>query len=1092
MTQDLLKQLPYAQVVEFCNLPSPLIFSQEDANSDSDLLIALVQFIGGHKTWDDILCLKVAEKLIVEALRVAVEAGIYDYTLDEKSMQLLDDAWKDELSKLKNKKQSTKAQLGEITKETQEAYFYAKELLVEIDSFIIEEDFPKSFNDIEKFQKTLAGLNRCKSDSQDIMSIAEDEKKASHENLYDFSEKALKRLFSLFKQGSLIDKPHSSKIFRLLPDIILNKQISVLKRIADDTIDLDDIEIAGQPPSSAIKFRAIRASKRMAVSSNLVELKPQGAPDHKLSAYSSSTYNAAPALEASLVNPEEIDTLRREAENIINHIERAYFWLGLAKSCSNNHLKSAALGEGLLATGMDLIAKGQFLNARLTLVDAFVNLVISNNLGLYSRERCAFALLSSVVWPQAINQRVADGNGTIWVDQPALMFELLKKGEFLSLVGKIWITELHRDDVAESFLSIVSAYIGDDKILYKECCGQLLTAQKVLTDCELVVRRLWRLLKDASPSKKLLEKMQKIADEIPAEAIINIGKINGYMLKELTKDLKLQLEALSQKNIAPVYETKLLFPEVLEEIIQKSSLKGKGLSEPNLTIEQMVTVFFPEEQSEDLELPIVVRNSDNAGFASDVILDISCKEGESCCPNIEETKLEFEDIQPGQSKEKVLLIDIPDEIVGERTEIRFQLQLRLGNTLLGKKKKEIVVGIQPSASREYRSSPYTVGAAVVGLNFIGREKEIAHIKSTLAGDSDQKVLLLYGIRRIGKTSILKNILEDPEITRRYYPIFWDVEDFSDRTSTTDFVQTLVDKIIAVLPGKVGEGIAFSRKEIREKPLYAMEKFFQSVDAIDSQKRILLIIDEVDRLLHLAKKTEECLSNGKDVTDPEKFFFPEVIAALRKCTMINKDIFIIFSGLPDIVEQEYQSRLFGLADDIEVKELSETESIKIIQAGGSIMKINTFIQDKIVNVSGCQPYLLQVLCNKLFHRMKNSGRDMVANFDLNEVIEEIASKESIFTDYDSLMTEGWDLLYGLALAQKEAVRSRKYVSSQEIEEALARVGLEYSKDEIEKTLNSYLVGSTKRPLVRRDPHNSRRFSMVVGLIGSFLVRKGGRV
>ena len=1082
--QELIRQLPYSQIVEFCNMPSYLFFSEEETVADSTLLLSLVQYVGGHKTWDDILQSQKGEKSIIEIFRTVVEARTFGYLFSGESVQFLDDIWKDESLKFENKKELIQEKLNGITEETQEAYIYAQEILDEVNSFDIRDSFPQSFEDIEVLQRDLFLLSRCQSDSEDILSIAEDEFSINTENLLHFSEKSFFRLFPIVTQGSLLDNSHQIKMFKQLPNMILNKQTSILKRIADEDVVLEDIEIVEEPLSTVRKFRASRASRRMAkISPNITASTFGEELDHKLSAYSSSIYNSALALETCLVTHSDLEMLRRKAENFIGYDQKSSFWFGVAKSCSDNTLKNVALGEGLLATGINLIIKGQFVNARPTLVDAFVNLVNSGNLGLESIERCGFALLTSVIWPQAVTRDITKSDGIIWVNQPDLLFDILRGGIFLDLVGKIWVTYLPVDVVAESFLNLVSVHFGDDKTLFKGLCGYLSTSHQILSDCDLVVRRVHRLLYDASPPDGLLKLMQKVSDEIPREAISNIEIVNGYSLKKVAQELKLHIEKLPRDNVAPVNEIKLLFFEVLENIIRKSSLVGHGLTEPNLTIEPMVTKFYPEEQADDLEFPILVRNSINAGFASDVVLVISCHEDGQYCPIIEKNELEFGDLHPGQVKEKLFFIDIPEQIVNKRTELKLEFQLRLGNVVLKKKRKVIVVKIRPSSQRLHKSSPYTPGGVVIGTNFIGREKEISHIKNTLTGDSDQKVLLLYGMRRIGKTSIVKNIQEDLEVTKLYYPIFWDVEDLGEDISTSIFVQMLIEKIRNALPSQVKVKLPFCRKEIKERPLYVMDNFLQSLSRSDCPKRILLIIDEVDNLLHLAS-----CSVDKDV-DCKEGFSTEVIAALRKSTMVNKNIHIIFVGLPDLVEQEYQSRLFGLADDIQVTALSENESIKIINAGKSIMKINKYIQDKLLSISGLQPYLLQVLCHKLFNKMQNSGRDMVADFDLNDIIEKIAANESLFTDYNSLMKGNWNILYGLALAQKDALRSRKYVASLEIEEALARKGLEYSTDEIETALNSYLVGVTKRPLVNRDPTNYRRFSLVVGLIGEFLIRKG---
>ena len=114
--------------------------------------------------------------------------------------------------------------------------------------------------------------------------------------------------------------------------------------------------------------------------------------------------------------------------------------------------------------------------------------------------------------------------------------------------------------------------------------------------------------------------------------------------------------------------------------------------------------------------------------------------------------------------------------------------------------------------------------------------------------------------------------------------------------------------------------------------------------------------------------------------------------------------------------------------------------KVINAGKNILTIENSEKKSIFNISGLQPYLLQVLCWELFNRMKYSGRDIMTEFDLNETIKNIIGKDSTFTDYKSIIgEEGEDYIYGLALAHRATIDRRKYVSIREIQEALARVG-----------------------------------------------------
>ncbi|MFC1830511.1 ATP-binding protein [Thermodesulfobacteriota bacterium] len=1088
MIREIVAQLPYTRIVELTNLPIPLLLPSDSTLTDIDHLDNLMDYISGQRTWENLLTKDSLDEDPDRTILHAVKALEFGYSIDDQFKNLLHEVWNTKVQSIKSDISDHNYRLKKVNSNTPEAFTFAQELIEEIQSIDTSTEFPQNLESLEAFNQVQHEITKYVEDINYIESIAKDEEQINNETFYSVSFAAFSRLFDLYKEGSLSKDDHLLQLFKGLPDFILNKELEIVTQLADSSISLDNVSIARSSLSNVDKYKASRSRRRMArISKGKTKLSVQKV-SHQRTAYSSSLFNSAVRIDSEINDNESLKRIRAQADNILNHNNRAKFWLGIAKSQPENQFKNLALGEGLLAAGIELIDKGQFLYARLTLRDAFVYLSLSLPLGMGSIEACAVALISSAIWPELSSQKKLNGSGILWINNPELLFELFRNREFLNYVAKIWINELDQDEIAEVFINIISGYFADDKVLLKECCSQLLSVQQIIKNSDKTIRRLWFILKDSNPPPSLYKLLHRVADEIPPESFVNLSIINGFNLDKLKSDITIEFEKLSKTNVAPVYEVNILLNDILSEIIKISSQTGKGISEPNLSLEQMVTKYYPEEKNNELELPIVLRNSNNAGIATDVSLRISCNNNDIDA-EILNPELEFGDVQPGQAKEKLFFINLPEAIVRQQTEIRFQAEIRIGHRVHRRKKSEIKIDIRPSEQRTFKSSPYTPGSAVYGANFIGREREIAHIRSTLSGDSDQRVLLLYGIRRIGKTSILKNIQEDKEISLRYHTVFWDVEDFGEDTSTSSFVQLLIDKINDAIVSEAKKTISLSRADIKKDPIKQMEIFFKFFDDLHLKKRILLMIDEVDKLLHLSKKTELKRINESGY-DPEIDFFPEVIAALRKCTIVNKNIYIIFSGLPDVVEQEYQSRLFGLADDIEVKEFSEADSLKIMNAGNSIMELNKFIQDRIINISGSQPYLLQVLCNKLFHRMKGSGRNMVADFDLIEVIEDIASKESIFTDYVSLMSDGWDVLYGLALAQKDSVRSAKYVSSQEIEESLARAGLEYNKEEIEDILQSYLIGSTNRPLVKRSPSHTTRYSMVVGLLADFLIRKVG--
>jgi hypothetical protein len=779
-----------------------------------------------------------------------------------------------------------------------------------------------------------------------------------------------------------------------------------------------------------------------------------------------------------------IEELRREAEKKINYDEQARLWFGAAKSNSNTKIENNLLGEGLLTLGIFYIQKRKYLNARKILIDAFSCLTHSGHHGELSIENSVIAVLVAWIWPKYVGENSKNQNGIDWINNPALMIREFRNGKFFYDVAKIWVDEIINDDEAFKFLEILSTHIGDDRTLYRFCCERLLLPNIILKKPHMMGIRLKWFLKDANPPTTLLDTIDQLVLEFsqnrgssqPFRSRSNLNKISKILIKELDK--------LNTDSVAPVHQIELSLPKLLETIVKTQSKNKTQLDKPKLTIQPMVKTFYPEELSDEVAVPILIKNDENALMATNLVVKLFCIEDLKHIPDIYQNTFEIGDLEPGNFHEAVFFLNLPDDITTNCTELTFRAN---GTMDTYSESLDFIIKIRPD-NREYKKSPYTPGSAVSKTNFIGRGNEIKRILSTLTGDSDQNAIMIFGNRRIGKTSILKYIEKDFEIKRRYYSIYWDVEDYSVSNSSSGFFKDLIEKIVNVLPVKYHSLLYFNRDEIRDQPYAAFEKFVQNIDNSDIDKRILILFDEFDNLLQISKKTIQIKKDADQILGPSDVFEQEVFSALRKALMSSSSLSIIFTGLPDLTIQDYQSRLFGLTDQIQIKEFQEEEAKLVIDVSKNTMVIHPIARQMIIEATGAQPYLLQVMCNLLFYESIYSGRDIVTIHDLHGVVEQIISTDSYFKDYISFVKDDmWISLYGLALSLKLRKGKRRYVYANEIVDALLSKGYNVRSENIKTALKQLSENSPlTRSLVKRTKNHYYRFS--IGLIGDFILRK----
>jgi len=1094
MLKEKIAQLPLEQLIQMIKLPYYLVSPLDSVTSTpEDWLCAFAMYLSEKTTWNSVVLSKMEENKKIEALQVAAIAEQQEFALSIEITQKLSDCWKEVVDDFNNRKTNIQKMLNGLSREAIEAAQYAKEVLEEMDSLELPAYKKGSTEIVDAFKKMDDKIRQREIYCKEICELAEEEIYALKEKVYELAHSSWTRLFDLFKKGSIGRGTHEESIFNHLPDIILSRRTDILKQISDCNIPLESIKL---PENNMIKpvrrvYSKISMQANKEPASSIMQDQNKEL-DIDLSPYSEATYQSIHVLNMKLTSIIEFEHLKKKAANLISFSEKYQLWLGCAQNCNVSKLKSGAIGEGLLACGLEQIKLKKYLIARKLLVDALTCFVASGNCGELSIEPTVHATLVAWIWPLYGETKGSDEDGIVWFHEPELMLTLFGKNRFLDVVAKIWVDELKHDEVAEHFLTVVRVLIGDDRTLNQCLCERLLTPNYLIRHPDMLVHRLKNLLEDANPTETLISILDQLNTEIIFEQGSKLSLSSRHILKDIVNNLQTELEKLPKESVAPIYEVKTLLPLLIEKIISVQS-KDKSLDHPHLTMQPMVHILYPDERSEDIEFPVVVRNSENASLATDVFLTIEFEidKQKTKLIDVSSNKIEIGDLHPGQLFEAVFVIDVPDDLAKNYTELSYSLGIRISHVVENPKK--FTVKIHP-ANRKHKNSPYTTGSAVTGANFIGREIEKQRLKSALTGDADQRALFIYGIRRIGKTSLLKYTINDVDILKHYYTVYWDVEDYSLSRSASDFFVDLVEKIVKVIPPKKQTLLGFRRNEFRDRPYRAFENFVQALDEIELPKRILIVIDEFDKLLHLIKMTKRRQDKEGQILDPSKSFQPEVFGTLRKALLGYRSISFIFVGLPNIVKQEYQSRLFGLADLIEVKAFQEDEAVQIINAGSNVMRVDPVPRKKILEATGNQPYLLQVFCNELFHRMKFSGRDTVALFDVRDVIENLLSKEDYFMDYISLLKENVEILYGLALAQYAVSGRREFVSTLEIKEALIREGFRFEENEIITALENYLKDSSmERPFISKDSRKGRnRFKFMINLIGEYLIRKGGNL
>ncbi|MDD2482103.1 MAG: AAA family ATPase, partial [Lutispora sp.] len=137
--------------------------------------------------------------------------------------------------------------------------------------------------------------------------------------------------------------------------------------------------------------------------------------------------------------------------------------------------------------------------------------------------------------------------------------------------------------------------------------------------------------------------------------------------------------------------------------------------------------------------------------------------------------------------------------------------------------------------------------------FFGRKAIIQRIKDCLYDESDRTTFLIYGLRRVGKTSLLNHV--EYIMKDRFYPIQCDCQSVFDANNTGQLVyQLFVERIADGLTYDYGINIDMPSEEAFDRsPLRELNRFFVNVERKIGDKSLLLLIDEFDEVV---KKVED--------------------------------------------------------------------------------------------------------------------------------------------------------------------------------------------------------------------------------------------
>jgi hypothetical protein len=332
---------------------------------------------------------------------------------------------------------------------------------------------------------------------------------------------------------------------------------------------------------------------------------------------------------------------------------------------------------------------------------------------------------------------------------------------------------------------------------------------------------------------------------------------------------------------------------------------------------------------------------------------------------------------------------------------------------------EIVKAVEAECRRQIAAAPllnpFIAGNPLMARDnelFKGRRDIIVAIEERIINLGQRPALLLYGRRRIGKTSTLLNL---PRLlSSEYAPVYIQCQEAKWQGSDEMFCYHLADEIFRALKdGRLSDGLERPQREKFEKYAFTeMSAYLDEVEELSRRvgKRILLGFDEYEKL-------EEGIARGKISTT--------ILNEIRSIVQHRERFAVLFSGshrFDELKSVNWADYLIN-AQTLELSFLEPEDARELIErpTADFNLEYEPGVVEKVLEITHCQPYLVQAIGFELVNYLNSQQRLTATAADLNVAVEKTlvsASGYFYYTWAGECSDDEREVL--LAIATNEAV------------------------------------------------------------------------
>jgi hypothetical protein len=333
----------------------------------------------------------------------------------------------------------------------------------------------------------------------------------------------------------------------------------------------------------------------------------------------------------------------------------------------------------------------------------------------------------------------------------------------------------------------------------------------------------------------------------------------------------------------------------------------------------------------------------------------------------------------------------PAVISGESEPLTFETELgaRQGGTLrlVPFRGKRLTVGTRHDYPYARSANPYTVGPAVRNIHLIkGRDEETKEIFQTLHGRYQDNVPLIWGTRRIGKSTLLYRLKMDADFRRYYEPVICDMEKLitAETRTTPRFLYSLARNISEELAGTPAGRLPVPDIQNAQDCLASFRSYLDKLASSCGEKSLLLMFDEME--FFLTRMVEDGVAGR---TSYATGLHEDIVHTLRHYMQHKKGVSFLLSGTKHLLEMSAQigERLFHMPLPLKVQELTRPAAVALItEPVGDVFEYSASARERLLLLTNGHPYFLQGICYELFRLMQERRLSVCSVAEVNDAIQ----------------------------------------------------------------------------------------------------------